>query len=359
MEHLTERLNRRISGRTIDGIECLVSVLLAICFAHLLGASNMAWAAFAGYMVMRGHVVETLSRAILRVVGTMAGGVIALALIPVAGGGASANAVFLFVMGTVTLYGALTTRRSYAWLFFGLTYAMVTLDKLEQPDLAVRSFVETRVLETLAGTLACVIVSVASALSLRRFWPAALGAPAQEIRWHPDAARHAAQAGVALASLVLLSHFLALPALSQGAITVMAVMMIPVSGIGTSGFVPVSRRILHRFIGCIAGAAYALLVLLMVGGHAAGLILGTSLGVVVGRHIENGEHAWRYVGTQFTLAMLVVLVPDSYDHAVIGPALERLSGILVGMAVLEPILLLWHLLSPLPARWRRRGGNDR
>ena len=76
------------------------------------------------------------------------------------------------------------------------------------------------------------------------------------------------------------------------------------------------------------------------------LILGTALGVLVGRHIENGAHPHVYVGTQFTLAILVTLVPDSYADAAISPALDRLYGILVGVALLEPVLVAWHLMAP-------------
>lgn len=334
----------------IDEIESVISVLLAIFFAHMLGAANMAWAAFAGYMVIRGHMADTLSRGLLRIVGTLAGGAVALSLVPVASGSWVVNAVFLFIIGTIALYGALTTRRAYAWLFFGLTYAMVALDRIEQPSLSVDVFVETRVLETCAGTFASMIVGVASALSLRRLWPARRASPSQSVGWRPDALRHAMQTGAALVLLVLLSHFLKLPALSQGAITVMAVMTIPVAGIGASGIAPVSQRALHRFVGCLAGAAYAFTVLMLTGGHPAGLIAGTIAGVVLGRHIENGEHPYRYVGTQFTLAALVVLVPDNYANAEVGSALERLAGIVVGMAVLEPVLLLWHLLRRKPGK---------
>ena len=55
-----------ITPRTIDEIECVVPVLLAIAFAHLLDARNVSWAAFSGYMVMRGHVSETFPRGVLR-----------------------------------------------------------------------------------------------------------------------------------------------------------------------------------------------------------------------------------------------------------------------------------------------------
>ena len=69
-------------------------------------------------------------------------------------------------------------------------------------------------------------------------------------------------------------------------------------------------------------------------------------------HIENGIPKITYLGLQFTLAILVALVPDSYADARIHPALVRLASILIGMVVLEPVLLAWHALAPRlePAR---------
>jgi len=83
--------------------------------------------------------------------------------------------------------------------------------------------------------------------------------------------------------------------------------------------------------------------------RAGALLLGTALGVALGRHLENGNHGRGYVGTQFTLAVLVVLVPDSWDGAHIAPGYDRLLGVLVGMAVLEPVLLLGAAFSKVRA----------
>ena len=69
------------------------------------------------------------------------------------------------------------------------------------------------------------------------------------------------------------------------------------------------------------------------------------LGVLIGRHIENGQTQIAYLGLQFTLAILVVLVPDDYSQASIAPELHRLISIFVGMAILWPVLLLWHAFA--------------
>ena len=161
-----KRLIDRVTARTVDEAEAAASVLLAIAAAHWIGAASVYWAAFAGYMVMRGHAAETLVRGLLRIAGTGAGGLLALAAAPFLGWWPAAAAA-LFLVGGGALYAAITGKRSYAWLFFGLTFAMVVLDKLAHPDVALARFVETRVLETVAGTLACVAVSLASTLTLR------------------------------------------------------------------------------------------------------------------------------------------------------------------------------------------------
>lgn len=334
-----------LDARLVDEFECSMSVLLAILFAHLLGATNVSWAAYSGYMVMRGHVAESALRGALRILGTCVGAGLALALAPLVFGHLAGQILASMTVGGVTLYAALTARRAYAWLFVGLTFEMILLDKIQHADLAVTTFALTRVIEVVAGTSACVIVSALSTWTARRRWPAPARPPAPQFGWHPDAARHAAQGAVALAVLPCLAMF-GLPELAQSSITIMAAMLVPVASVGRSGLVPVSRRLLHRTVGCVAGGLFAALILFASHGNAAILILFTFIGVIVGRHIENGGTAIAYSGTQFVLVLLVTLVPDSYAHPHIDPALARLAGIVMGLVVLEPVLLAWHLLAP-------------
>lgn len=346
-----------MDARKVDEIECVASVLVAILFAHLLRAPYVAWAAYTGYMVMRGHAAETLRRGALRIVGTVAGGALALVAMPMIGGW-PAVALALGLVGTGSLYGATTARRAYAWLFFGLTFVMVVLDAWAHPGMATVDFVRNRVLEVVAGTTACLLISLVSTLTLRRRWPAGAIAPAVGHGWHAHAFRHAAQGGIALVVLTAIAARWPLPALSQSAITIMAVMILPVTAIGSSGLAPVSRRIFHRFLGCIAGAALAAVILFAARGSAPILILGTAAGVAFGRHLENGGRPTGYVGTQFVLALLIVLVPDSYADAHVAPGLARLAGVVIGMAVLEPVLLLWHLLRPDRRRLATESENE-
>jgi uncharacterized membrane protein YccC len=332
--------------RMVDEVECMLSVLLAILLAHLIGAQNVSWAAFSGYMVMRGHVAESLLRGVLRVAGTGAGAGLALLLVPAVRLSLPLATLAAALIGGLTLYGSITGKRAYAWLFVGLTFEMILLDKLQHPAHALDAFAATRLLEVAAGTAACVAVSCFSTFTARRRWPAVRAAKARRIGWHPHAARHAAQAAVAIALLFPLWWRSAIPELSQSAITIMAVMIVPVTSLGASGLAPVSARLLQRVAGCAAGSALAALFLFTAHGTPWILIAGTALGVALGRHIENGKTGIAYVGTQFTIAILITLVPDSYANAAITPATDRLVGILIGLALLEPVLLAWYLLMP-------------
>jgi uncharacterized membrane protein YccC len=341
--------------RMVDELECILSILLAILLAHLIGAKTVAWAAFTALVLMRGHASQTLVRSIMRIIGTNAGAALALLIVPYAARSLPAAMAAAGIVGMAAMYATLTGKRSYAWLLFGLTYEMLLLDKLEHPGIDMKFLVRNRLIEVWAGTLACLAISLLSTVTVRRRWPAAPAPEAARLGWHPHALRHAGQAGVALALLPPLSHYLALPELWQASVTIMAVMIVPAANIGRSAFQPVNRRILLRTVGCLAGALLAGAIVVVAQGWPPVLIAGTCLGVLIGRHIENGETKLTYLGLQFTLAILVVLVPDSYADASVGPALDRLLSIFVGIVVLEPVLLLWHAM----ARGAGPGGPER
>jgi uncharacterized membrane protein YccC len=230
-------------------------------------------------------------------------------------------------------------------MFTGVTFEMILLDKLEHPSRAITAFAATRFIEVASGTCACIVVSTLSTLTVRRRWPGMRVPLPPRTGWHPHALRHAALGAVALGFLPLLGVLFEVRELAQGAVSIMAAMLVPVSSLGVSGLAPVSRKLMQRIAGCLAGAALAALLLVLAHGSPAVLISGTVGGVLIGRYIENGGHSLVYVGTQFTLAILVTLVPDSYADAAIPPAFDRLFGILVGMALLQPVLVAWHVIA--------------
>lgn len=336
--------------RMVDEFECLAAILLSIVIAHQIGAHTVSWAAITALVMMRGHAADSFERGVLRMIGTVMGAGLALIVVPYAVRSLPTAMLAAGIFGTAAMYATLTGKRSYAWLMFGLTYEMILFDKVQHPNLNTIDFVATRILEVSAGAIACLIVSGFSTITVRQRYPATQPATPARLGWHPNAARHALQTGVALALLPLIDYFIPLPEMWQACITVMAVMIVPASSIGVSGLIPVSKRIGLRAAGCAIGGTLAAGVLLLAQSFAPSLImpllvLGVCLGVIVGRHIENSGTIISYLGLQFTLAVLVVLVPDSYDHATLKPGLNRLISIFVGMAILLPVLLAWHAIA--------------
>jgi uncharacterized membrane protein YccC len=328
--------------RLADELECVASVLLAILLARLVGAEMIAWAAFSAFVLMKGPIGETILRGVLRMIGTLLGATLAVWFVRLSSGELWQTMPATALIGGIGLYGMMTARRAYAWLLFGLTFIMIVLDGLEHPGIDVEALALTRVLEVGAGTLACVTVSLAATLTVRRRWPAPPTPPTPAAGWHPGAARHALRAAFALSLLPVIHRYFAVPELAQAGVTIMAVMIVPAAGLGVSWLGPVGKRLQQRAIGCLCGGLLAAMILFLADGAVPLLIAGTSIGIMIGRHIENGSPRNAYLGLQFSLAILVVLVPDDYASAAIGPGLERLISVFVGMAVLLPIILGWR-----------------
>lgn len=339
----------RPGARTTDEWEAVVSVLLAIAAAHLLGARNIGWAAFSGYMVMRSRFSESLLRGSLRVIGTGLGAIVAWLLAPWIVDSTVWLSLVLGLVGWGTLYMALVGRRSYAWLFTGLTFALVLIDGMEFPREPLSAFAQSRFVEVFTGTLAAIVVSGLSAWTLRRRdAPRTPVATARPPGWHRPAFLHAMQGGVAIALIPWFWRVAGVAELGQSSTTILAVMMVPLASLASGGVT--SQKLMHRLIGCTAGGLIASAILLAAHPWPGLLLLAVAVGVAIGRHIESGTHGLNYVGTQFVLAFLVVLVPDSYDHADFHPGLERLAGILFGMLLLEPVRLLARRIMTLRKR---------
>ncbi len=346
----------RPGPRMIDEIECACSVLLAIVISHRIGAENVGWAAFSGYMVMRSHVSESFTRGVLRVTGTLIGAGGALLLAPFLLPSPLLLSFALTVWGGVTLYFAIVGKRAYAWLFTGLTFLMVLIEAMEHASEPISRFAATRVLEVLAGTIACVIVSAISTWTIRRRLPnpdqdlraKPVGQPTQQ--WHATVARHALTGAIALGLIPAVWLIFAIPELSQSSITIFAVMLVPAASLADGILSPVSSRVMQRLVGCLAGGFLGGAVLLLSQHSPVVMTIGLVLGILIGRHIENGPPSMSYAGLQFVLAFVVVLVPDNYANAALQPGYERLLGILFGMVLLEPVVLAAHLIARCGSR---------
>jgi uncharacterized membrane protein YccC len=332
--------------RLADEVACLLSVLLAIALAHGLGVRNVGWAAFSAYIVFRLPLADSLVRGGLRLAGTLAGVSLAWLLAPVLLPSTALLSLALALVGVVSLYQALSGRCGYGWLLAGLSFAMVLVDGMSDASISVADFARSRLAEVGIGAGVSILVSAAAGMMMplqangATLADAVPGAPLTAPR---AALWHALQGALALALIPWVYAAWQPQELSQSSITILAVMMVP----ATAQVDParsVTLRVRHRLLGCVAGGALATMFLLLSHTSALGMLAAASLGVLIGRHIENGRLGLDYAGNQFALAFLVVLVADSYSPLQASSAVERLAGVLLGIALLEPVRLLFKLL---------------
>jgi uncharacterized membrane protein YccC len=332
------------AARVVDEAECLLAVLLAIALSHMLGVSNVGWATFSAYLVIRTSFAETLRRGSLRIVGTILGVSLAWVLAPQLPPSPIWLSVALALVGAITLYLALLEHSGYGWMFTGLSFALVLIDSMEYGSQQLDTFVQLRLLEVCLGTGAALLVSGVSALTIRPRLPTLVPASApHSVRFcHPAALRHALKGAIALAVIPWLWDAVHFKALSQSSVTIMAVMMVPMADLVAANN-QAATRLRHRFLGAGLGGLLATAVLMLSHGSPLIMTIGAGAGVVIGRRIENGKLNISYAGAQFSLAFLVVLVPDNYTGLSVQPGLERMFGILLGMALLEPLRMLFSL----------------
>ncbi|WP_392560098.1 FUSC family protein [Orbus mooreae] len=338
-------------ARFIDEFEVILSVFLAIFLAHQMNATNVGWAAFSGYMVMRSHVIDTLIRGSLRFLGTIIGALLAYITAYFFGDGLFFITLAMALTAGVALYFAITSKYNYAWLFFGITYIMVSVDALGNPFSQVQTFVTTRLVEVFAGITASMIVSLISNLvkPKLKLKPAKVGLSnvAKFSMCEKYTIIHSLRAMISLATLPFLEHFFDLQYLAQTAITCFVVLTVPLSSINNAKVV--SKRNFHRFLGCLSGGMLALLFLpfYQINLLIAGLIL--AFGILIGRQIENSGQSFSYIGTQFVLVYLVVMVPDSLASTSVEPGIARLLGVVIGIILVE---LSKVIIMPLKMYWK-------
>jgi uncharacterized membrane protein YccC len=320
--------------------------------ATMLNLDDLSWVAFSGYMVMRGTVAETIPRGLMRIVGTIAGALAGLLLAPWAADSPSFLMASLFFVSWVGTFQSLATRYSYAWVFFGLTAGLVLTDALAAPSTVIH-FAATRVAEITVGTCSCLVI--ASLFSVepidnRRRADAAIWCGGLREVWseawlsrHWPLLVHSTRAALAVALLPIVWRCFSIEDFVQTAVTSYVVMIIPASVVRERRHHTIYERMAHRTLGCLLGSSTALISIIIFGTELTATVLTLVVGVWIGYSIQIGREGINYLGTQFTLGMLITLVQGPAPLTDITPGLERLLGIVIGSAMLCLLILAWPL----------------
>jgi uncharacterized membrane protein YccC len=356
-------------ARGLEAAEATASVTLAILGALALHSGEPWWAAITAFMVTRASPSLALSRGIMRIAGSVAGAVIALAVLRVFVYQSLPFCLSLFLISCIGLFGFVCSRFGYAWLVGTVTACLVMLMSLDQPQEAFNTAVN-RVAEVIIGTVASLIVTslsprladarAAAAAGLLdppplAFWRRRYGA--ELLRWLPGKKPllwHACRGGLTVMLMPALADWLAPESPVTIGITVVMVMSIPTTAILESNSRAIIERAAHRLIGCLIGALVGLACLAFIGSD---FLLWISLippGIWLCSQIQTGTTGISYIGTQAMFAYVMSMVQGQGPPDSIAPGFNRLVGVMGGLSILFVVTLVLSLIplrqpSPSPA----------
>jgi uncharacterized membrane protein YccC len=353
-------LQRELSVLTLHGprarepLKAILAVLLAVTVATVLELDDISWAAFTGYMVTRADIATSIPRGLMRTAGTVGGALIGWLVAPAVADAPLLLMIGLFAVSWIGTFQALVSRYSYAWMFFGLTAALVMTEALASPATTVY-FTGTRVAEIIIGTLSSLLV-VSLFASDDIPIPAEAPHPAsttnllqglrtivQEswLREHWSLLVYSTRSALAVGLLPLVWRWFEIEDFSQTAVTSYVVMIVPAAAVREHRQQPIYERIAHRTIGCLLGSIVAILCLSLFSNAAPLGLLALCAGIWVGHHVQIGHEGIGYLGTQFVLGFLITFIQGPAPAVSIVPGLERLLGIVIGSAMLCLFMLIW------------------
>jgi len=106
-------------------------------------------------------------------------------------------------------------------------------------------------------------------------------------------------------------------------------------------------KALTRLFGCLLGGLYGLVVIGLVGDAFVPWLICLMLGLYAACFLQHGGGDASYVGHQAAVAVLMAIVTGQAASPDIWPAIDRLVGIVGGIAIVS---LVTALLGPLRLR---------
>lgn len=324
-----------------------LAIIGSVLLAHLLHLEMPVWAGISALRVFQNNSHATLRRGLERIAGTVAGAALGFAIVLGHGYPVLVQAAVCLACGAA-LYVQAVSRYSYAFQLVGFTVPLIVFDGLADPGRA-GAIALSRGLEVLVGTG---VATLADAFSPHR-----KPGPAKPLFGPLDPAflGYALVGGIAVGLVAPLSEVMGRALPGQASVTAFIIVAAAHDGIGW--------KALNRCVGCLLGAAMGLAAILLLGhgGGPAGAGLAVWLAwlaflfaaLFVLEQTDHGGSPVAYTGAQASLCLLLVLVQEPIPHLGIGPGLDRLAGIFVGVALVGLVALATF---PIRARIKARFG---
>ena len=345
--------------RGLEALEAALSVTLAVLAALAMHSDNPWWAGLSAFMVTRASPAVTLSRGLMRIMGSIVGAATGVILLRLFVYQPLPFCLCLFVVAFIGCFGFAISRFSYAWLMGSATANLVMLIAFTQPQIAFTIAVD-RAADVVTGTVASLLVC--------GLMPAAddtgpvvatgqLGPPPLAIwrrRWEAEFHRwlsgnrlliiHACRIALTVMLLPALASWLAPISPVTIGLTSVMVMAVPTKVILEADMRVIVQRSAHRVIGCLLGALLRLACLAVVGSDFVLWVLMLGTGVWLCSQIQTGTTGISYVGTQAMFAFVMSMVQSQGPPLSISPGFERLVGVVAGLCLMFVITLILSLI---------------
>jgi uncharacterized membrane protein YccC len=326
----------RARQATLGALSVVISVVIA-CAMHL---QEPWWSGVSAFISTQATLPGSVRKALLRMAGTAAGAGFGLVLAGWLAYDHLACCLVLFAVSFVGILGVLVSAQGYAWLFFGITFSLVVLMSLGEPQNAL-SFAYFRTVEVGIGTGTALIVALL--LAPEGGEAAGSGAPGWTdlfgAQW--PAVLHAARSGIAVAVIPYAWSWFYLPGVSQMAMTMASVLAVPhLSVHAMDDGQQIVEKAVQRLLGCAFGGALAVALLSLSLDTLLPWLLALFTGVWIGGFLQTSPRGTGYVGTQATVVFMIALIQGEGPPSSIVPALSRLVGIGCGLMTLFLVCLL-------------------
>jgi uncharacterized membrane protein YccC len=317
-----------------------LSVSLSVAAALALHMDYVWWAGISGFMSMQATRPGSMQRAVMRIGGTIVGAAAGLILTPWLAYDHVAGSLFLFCISTLGALGFMLSAYGYAWLTPGITLNLIVLSSLENPLLALH-YAFYRTAETVIGSTIALLIAYAMAPDSAEAPPAPRG---WSQLWDRDwpILLHAMRTGLTVMLLPWVWSWFDLPSLSQMAVTVAAIMAVPVLDADP---LKTGRQIaghsLQRLLGCLLGGLGGIALLALSFTEFLPWILSLTVAIWIGCYVQTSPRGVGYIGTQAAIVLIMTLVQGWGPPDSLIPGLDRFAGMMAGLAVLMLVSLLF------------------
>ncbi|HSI40030.1 MAG TPA: FUSC family protein [Xanthobacteraceae bacterium] len=323
-----EALNRRSLSTT-------AGVLGAVLIALAAGLEQPYWAAMSALVIANADRSAQFTKGVLRIAGTGLGVVGGYGLALWLEGQPVAQALALMLAAGFGTYGRQRSPHGYAWFYAALSVILVLSCSMTTPE-QLYAFAHFRCYEIMAGVVAATVADWALGPRAGEFPTGVLALPAAASA--DDAARESLAAAVGTLAVALAWAMFDFPVLTQVLVSSLVIVDANIAATG--------RRGRQRILGCIIGGSAALAAMAAGSENMAWWLLTLGLGTFAFARIHLGGTPDAYVGTQAGIAFVITLV-DSGPPASIEPALNRLIGIMIGVAIMSTVV--WATSAALTA----------